>query len=59
MRSIIIGGGVAGCAIAAALRGVSGVHDSVMIEKRAANDPAGHGVHLDAERACGARCDCA
>ena len=46
MRSIIIGGGVAGCAIAAALRGVSGVHDSVMIEKRAANDPAGMGFIL-------------
>ncbi len=46
MRSIIIGGGVAGCAIAAALRGVSGVHDSVMIERRAANDPAGMGFIL-------------
>ena len=46
MRSVIIGGGVAGCAIAAALRGIPCTRESVMIERRQAHQPAGMGFIL-------------
>ncbi|MFM7052622.1 MAG: FAD-dependent oxidoreductase [Planctomycetota bacterium] len=46
MRTVIIGGGVAGCAMAAALRGTSLVEGSVLLERRPADAPAGMGFIL-------------
>jgi len=46
MRSIMIGGGVAGCAVAAALRGSAAGESRVVIERRAAGAPAGMGFIL-------------
>lgn len=46
MRSIIIGGGVAGCAIAAALRTLPCAAESMMIERREAHQSAGMGFIL-------------
>ncbi|MEY5061408.1 MAG: hypothetical protein RIS45_1329 [Planctomycetota bacterium] len=46
MRSVLIGGGVAGCAVAAALRGTRLGAESIIIERRQAGSPAGMGFIL-------------
>lgn len=46
MRSVIIGGGVAGCAVAAALRSTSHCRESVLIERRKPGASAGMGFIL-------------
>lgn len=46
MRSILIGGGVAGCAVAAALRNTALGQDATIIERRAPGAPAGMGFIL-------------
>lgn len=46
MRSVIIGGGVAGCAVAAALRGSNVASESVILERRLPGAPNGMGFIL-------------
>ena len=46
MRSIIIGGGVGGCAVAAGLRGLETGRDVEILERRPAGAPAGRGFIL-------------
>jgi 2-polyprenyl-6-methoxyphenol hydroxylase-like FAD-dependent oxidoreductase len=46
MRPVIIGGGVAGCAIAAALRANGAMEEPVVVERRASGAPAGMGFIL-------------
>ena len=46
MRSVLIGGGVAGCAVAAALRGTRLGAESIIVERRQAGAPAGMGFIL-------------
>jgi 2-polyprenyl-6-methoxyphenol hydroxylase-like FAD-dependent oxidoreductase len=46
MRSVIIGGGVAGCALAAALRGLEVAREAVVLERRPLAAPAGMGFIL-------------
>ena len=46
MRSIIIGGGVGGCAVAAALRGLEAGREVEIIERRPVGAPAGMGFIL-------------
>jgi len=46
MRSVLIGGGVAGCAVAAALRGTRLGAESIIVERRQVGAPAGMGFIL-------------
>lgn len=46
MRSVVIGGGVAGCALAAALRGIEAGRETVVLERRPLASPAGMGFIL-------------
>lgn len=46
MRSVFIGGGVGGCAVAAALRGTRLSGESIIVERRQAGSPAGMGFIL-------------
>lgn len=46
MRSVVIGGGVAGCALAAALRGLEAGRETVVLERRPIAAPAGMGFIL-------------
>lgn len=46
MRSVLIGGGVAGCAVAAALRGTRLGAESIIVERRQTGAPAGMGFIL-------------
>jgi 2-polyprenyl-6-methoxyphenol hydroxylase-like FAD-dependent oxidoreductase len=46
MRSVLLGGGVAGCALAAALRGSRLGDDPLVVERRLATTPAGMGFLL-------------
>lgn len=46
MRTVIIGGGVAGCAMAAALRGTGFGENAVMLERRPLGAPSGMGFIL-------------
>lgn len=46
MRAVIIGGGVGGCAVAAALRGTEVAREAVIVERRPVGSPAGMGFLL-------------
>lgn len=46
MRAVMIGGGVGGCAVAAALRGLPVARESMIIERRPMGAPAGMGFIL-------------
>lgn len=46
MRAVMIGGGVGGCAVAAALRGLSVARETVVVERRPKGAPAGMGFIL-------------
>lgn len=46
MRAVMIGGGVGGCAVAAALRGLPVAQETVIVERRPKGSPAGMGFIL-------------